>query len=579
MKKKGTKILALSLAAALTVGVTAACGGGNNSGNSTDGTSDAGNANATSISFYEYGGTASFTPWLKNAIKRFEEANKDKEYEAGKKGVKVSTVTGKDNCKDSLPESDIIMNEDKASVYLMSSKGWLADIDDLVKEINAKVNFPQEVLYRGLGVNDKYYGLPSYSYDVGISYSIDTFENYNFYIAKPGETNVEAYNSSLTGKTVNFVGSKEADRSCGPDGKYDTYDDGLPSSLEEFIALCQYMKKSGVYPFAVASKDTGMSYGFMLVDAIWSGLAGTEAMKNVYCNWTDAEVEVVKRDASGNPVITSQEMISGGNSGIMKPETETIKFNDENGYRMYDMSARYYALQFFNLAYNEGWFGCVDSLGAAKTQEEFLFTGANSAAADNTCGMLIDSSFWYGEATASGALNKFKSLNEGKEARVSIMPMPVQIEGQVTENNGKKPTILDVSAALFVNKRVENNEGVFNAVKDFIRFLYSDAELKAFTETSKLKINATYSFDKSALGDFYARADEIEAAAGEKVYSSSNNLKFLKNRGSFSLIWDGYINYFNNYHTGTYAAMKDGMSAKDIFKVTLRDKAGNWDTL
>lgn len=40
-------------------------------------------------------------------------------------------------------------------------------------------------------------------------------------------------------------------KSCGPDGAYGTPDDGLPSSLEEFAQLCDYIKSKGGSPFII----------------------------------------------------------------------------------------------------------------------------------------------------------------------------------------------------------------------------------------------------------------------------------------------------------------------------------------
>ena len=259
------------------------------------------------------------------------------------------------------------------------------------------------------------------------------------------------------------------------------------------------------------------------------------------------------------------------------PQTETVVLSDGNGYRMYDMSARYYALSFLELAKNKGWFK-NQQMTNTKAQEFFVL-GNYNANDNDRCAMLVDSTFWYGESVSGGTLTKYKSLSGGKEANVSMMPMPVQLTGQVTEGNGKKPTVIDTSATVFVNKRVEKNEGLFRAVKEFIEFLYSDAELKAFTETSKLTMNLKYDYDKSSLGNFYAGVLEIEKAAGDKVYAASNNIKYSKNRSSFSLIWGGKLNYFGSYHNGSYAALMGGETAASIFTQTRRAKVADWESL
>lgn len=566
MKRNKTKFLALGLAAVLSVGVAAGCGNGNIG-------KDEDTSKITQISFRQWGGTASSTDWLQQAADRFAAEKANEPYESGKKGVKVEISTNKDSdYTSSIPDYDILMDENSANIYDMQTRGYLADIDDLVKGLQSKIE-PQ-LLPKLKGADGKYYGLPHYSYDVSISYNVDLFKSENLYIAAPGEESVVNYKSSLlpgSSAGVNFVFNENTKKSCGPNGIPNDYDDGLPSSLEEFIVLCDYIKnKKQINPFAISDINGGANYAFMLIESLWAGMVGTDAMRATTCNFTDAEIEVVKEGALSYDGTLL-------NTGIKMPQTETVVLSDGNGYRMYDMSARYYALSFLELAKNKGWFK-NQQMTNTKAQEFFVL-GNYNADDNDRCAMLVDSTFWYGEAVSGGTLTKYKSLSGGKEANVSMMPMPVQLTGQVTEGNGKNPTVIDTSATLFVNKRVEKNEGLFRAVKEFIEFLYSDAELKAFTETSKLTMNLNYDYDKSSLGNFYAGVLEIEKAAGDKVYAASDNIKYSKNRSSFSLIWGGKLNYFGSYHNGSYAALMGGETAASIFTQTRRAKVADWESL
>ena len=566
MKRNKTKFLALGLAAVLSVGVAAGCGNGNIG-------KDEDSSKITQISFRQWGGTASSTDWLQQAADRFAAEKANEPYESGKKGVKVEISTNKDSdYTSSIPDYDILMDENSANIYDMQTRGYLADIDDIVKGLQSKIE-PQ-LLPKLKGADGKYYGLPHYSYDVSISYNVDLFKTENLYIAAPREESVVNYKSSLlpgSSAGVNFVFNENTKKSCGPNGIPNDYDDGLPSSLEEFIVLCDYIKnKKQINPFSISDINGGANYAFMLIESLWAGMVGTDAMKATNCNFTDAEVEVVKEGALSYDGTLL-------NTGIKMPQTETVVLSDDNGYRMYDMSARYYALSFLELAKNKGWFK-NQQMTNTKAQEFFVL-GNYNANDNDRCAMLVDSTFWYGEAVSGGTLTKYKSLSGGKEANVSMMPMPVQLTGQVTEGNGKKPTVIDTSATVFVNKRVEKNEGLFRAVKEFIEFLYSDAELKAFTETSKLTMNLKYDYDKSSLGNFYAGVLEIEKAAGDKVYAASDNIKYSKNRSSFSLIWGGKLNYFGSYHNGSYAALMGGETAASIFTQTRRAKVADWESL
>lgn len=87
------------------------------------------------------------------------------------------------------------------------------------------------------GGDGHYYALPHYEWFPGLIYDKDAFDKYGWYIAKEGQGSVvnNKYGSITITKTA-------ANKSCGPDGKTGTEDDGLPSSLEELIVLSQKIK-------------------------------------------------------------------------------------------------------------------------------------------------------------------------------------------------------------------------------------------------------------------------------------------------------------------------------------------------
>ena len=272
MKRNKTKFLALGLAAVLSVGVAAGCGNGNIG-------KDEDSSKITQISFRQWGGTASSTDWLQQAADRFAAEKANEPYESGKKGVKVAISTNKDSdYTSSIPDYDILMDENSANIYDMQTRGYLADIDDLVKGLQSKIE-PQ-LLPKLKGVDGKYYGLPHYSYDVSISYNVDLFKSENLYIAAPGEESVVNYKSSLmpdSSAGVNFVFNENTKKSCGPNGIPNDYDDGLPSSLEEFIVLCDYIRiKKNFNPFAMCDITGGANYAFMLIESLWARCLTTE---------------------------------------------------------------------------------------------------------------------------------------------------------------------------------------------------------------------------------------------------------------------------------------------------------------
>ena len=573
MKKRTIKALSAGIAAILCAGLVSGCNptfdGGNGSG-------------VTEITFMVGSGCMNTDTWLKPAMQRFSELKKDESYEEGKVGVSAAIMNDKElSYNSAMLQYDVLIGENKTNIYDMQAKGWLCDISDIVEKFDDKID--PSIKERMKGSDGKYYSMPFHSFYCGLSYNVGLLDKYNFYFAAPEEDDVNEIesifasdkNGKITenGGSVRLIGSKEAKKSCGPNGVYGDYDDGLPSSVEEFLVFCDYIKSQGINPFAISGDGGNFNYGFMIVNAIWSGLAGEE-MNNVYCNWTGNEVEVVKLDSNGKTVLTDEDLFYVG-SGVKKPVTEKIVLNDENGYRMYDMVARYYGLGVLQVAYKNGWFCEADWNGKSNldTQKDFVYGDMNDKK-ENRSAMLVDSSYWYGESINAKNISDYAKVNPTDPVpHVSIMPMPTTYAGQVAENEGKKPVLLDTAGSLlFVSRDVAKNSGKLRAVKEFIEYFYTN-ELANFTEATGLQIPMDYDYDSSKQDEFYGMMKDI-TDDGIIIRPSSANAKYKSAASSFSISWGGYINNFNmnglDCHDGPLYAMINNKDMRDIFEVTRR---------
>ena len=563
MKKIGTSVLSLTLAIACFAG----CGGG--SGGGGGGGTSGGSKSATEIEFLNYRGCAG-EEWIQSAAKRFETLKSEESYEENKKGVKINVSTVKQIPYTTLNSEgyDIYIGENKANIYEMASSGFLMDVGEVVSGIESKIR--PEAKRRMKAADGKYYALPSYEWYTGVSYDQDFFENKDLYIASP-EVGGREYSSKF-GK-IKFVNSSDDRKSCGPDGEYGTSDDGLPSSLQEFLILCSAIKEEGGRaPFTIAGSC--LDYAFFLVDALWASMAGKEQISAIYSLNTNGKktVEVVTG-------YTDEDLFYQG-SGIKRPTTEMIAIDETNGYKIYDMASRYYALGALEVIYKEGWFSEYEfnrsTISNIVAQSNFV----NKASS----GMLYDASFWCSESVRNGHFELYKKTHpDNPERNVSFMPMPTTLETPVTEGNGKKRAIFDLGATLmFVSKRVENNAGKKRAVTDFLKFLYSDAELAAFTESTGLAIPMEYSYDENKLNDYFKKLNAIREES-DIIYFSSESELVLKNLDAFALTWTGAINrpVINGTEIGKgfLVAMRDYKTgAKDIFELTKKTQ-DSWERL
>ena len=579
MKKK-TKIMSAIMAGAMSLCLIGCGGGGNNStGGKPSGGGD--NKNKTTVNLWQYIG-CSGEEWSKAAIERFEEANKDVVYEEGKKGVHIERTYDKTPQLTDLTY-DVYVLESVADIYSLSAQGKILDLTDLFEGTNGYEAVGKKVKdemldgLKGVDSNGKegYYALPWYEWYPGITYDVDYFDKNDLYFANSTE-GATPYATDYG--TAYLLGTNTA-KSVGPDGKAGTYDDGLPSSVEEFLQLCAVIKSKGFDPIVIGGgvKD----YSFYLVEAIWASLSGADEIQTIYSmDSKGKEIEVVKRDDGGNFVFKNESLYPNAKNEKVKaikvPETEKVVITSANANRIYDMASRYYALSVLEVLCREKWYNDTvyknTSFLNTQTQQAFYFgqTGTNAA-------MLYDASFWYSEAVRAGTVAKYKKLHRGEEERkVSYMPMPTQLKGSVAENQGKKNTLLDVGNSLmFVSSKI-TSEGVRKAAKDFLAFLYSDAELKAFTENEGLLIpikeELNY-YDKTklfGLGDYYSRMDTIRNAS-DIVYYSTTSEMVRGHKVDYNLLWSGPINFPEINGTNQYymvAINSYDATAAEIFTKT-----------
>ena len=569
--------MALCMSASL-----AACGEGNVGPAHGGGNSSA----ATNINVLLFTGTATRNgaiKWIQDAAERFTELKKDESYESGKKGVAIGIQDNKLIPYDNLSSdgNDIYLDEGRPDMYTHSASNKLMQLDEIVDYIENEqgLTIDADVKKRMLGYESAdgqrhYYGLPQYEWSNSLTYDVNYFEDAGLYFAKPDATKFVTHQGKYG--TSKHVDPTDMQKSCGPDGKYGTLDDGLPSSLEEFAQLCDYIDSKGGAPFIMPGGAGGSVYSFHMVQAIWAALEGAETMKSVTAEFSKKEVEVITGFKSDEYFL--------GDKNIPMPITEKVVLDDENGYKMYDMASRYYALAFMQLANDNEWFHSQtkSDTSADQVQTTFIATTPNERAA-----MYIDGTYWYHEAklyNKGSAFTQWKRTSGGKERKLSYMCLPTTLEGSVAEGEGKKNTMLNVgSSFMFVNNRVSENAGKKRAVFDFLKFLYSEEELAAFTEFLGMNIPINYEYDETKLGDYYYKEfKEFRNGQSDVVTVASSNPIHYKNLSSFLLGFGGALNYYN-YNgqvmmEGYLQAYRDGRTAKDIFTGSTLSEA-TWQTL
>ncbi len=514
------RALKLTLCAGLTVtcgfGAIACVGGGND------------DAGKTVITVNHYSGGVG-DAWVDDAVARFEEMYKDEVFEEGKTGVSVKfdnyeTGTSIDDIQTSGDNMYIVSAGGKLQKFIQS--GYLLEISDVVtktditdpkgeKTIESKLINPRDVQ----DAEGRYYALPHYEIYDGVSYDIDVFNDYNLFLAAPDE----GKEYSKTG--VYFVENSDTKKSCGADGVYGTSDDGLPTTLEEMVVLCENMASQGVTPFYFAGYQK--NYPSYLSLGLWAALAGKEGMS---VNFTlDGEIDKVTGEAS-TPLFDGYD--------IPAPTVEEGYQITADTYKdVYDSVERYYSVAFTELLWQKDWIKAT-SENTSHTDAIFTFMLNDKT---TKYGMFIEGSYWYALAQKYGYDEMYKeAYPENADRNVAWMPLPTALkkEDAVTEGNGRAVAQLEFGGSYtFINGNIANDEGKVKACKAFIEFLYSDNELSAFTRatgTAKaLKYDLAES-DYNALSTYQKGVWDVRKQDAV-VYQSSDSELFLSNTETFRL--------------------------------------------
>lgn len=561
--KKLTKITALLCSIFSFANLATACGGDKEKER---------DATKTYLTVYNYDGGIG-TQWLYDTAKRFEELYAEKELEAGKKGVVVDVVAGKDNLTTLVASPNNVFFTEQIPFNDYIAKNELLDISDMAESSftnlgvsetgNVSAKIPQETKEALLAQDGKLYALPHYEVYTGVSYDRDLFEAKGLFIQKraQGET------------TTKFCKSNATNISVGPDGVKGSYDDGLPSSYEEFYALVNQMLKLQVTPFIYTGRFP--TYINHIVTSAWATYTGMDEFRlNVTLDST------VDTEEGEDPITT--EIITGWNADGT-PIVEETTITMETGYKTLAQSGRYYALEFLRTlmstgpAAGESWAGdglvfsdLVPTSSHLDAQMHYIFSNLDPYY-EKPIGMIIEGSYWYNEAKSALAASEKQFGEDAKDRDFSYMPLPVQASGQVTEGNGKKNTLLDANVSFaFINGNIADDPVISQLAKDFLQFCYTDQELVNFTKETSIFKGVAYNVNKDVLEgsskfaqhmfEIRQNSDVIHPYAANKIYI---NAQATFNYAGTAESWSSTVN--GTPYKFPREAFRSGVSSKDYF--------------
>ena len=505
-----TKRIAALLAALLTSGAAIGAFSGCDDTTSANDQYDATKANLTVATFDGGVGRA----WLDDAAARFEELYKDStHFQEGRTGVNIivdadKTKYGGLYLEDKALNKDVYFTEG-VDYYSYVNRGKVADITDLVTQpittANSKFTAESGTIEDKLddslasfltAKDEKYYMIPFYDGFYGFIYDVDLFEEAGFYFDEDGDF-IRLINEA---QRATF----EANKSKGPDGVKNTYDDGLPATYEQMIKLCDEIVAKSYVPFCYSG-----TYNDYVSKACRAFIADYEGYDGFKLNYTfDGTANLVK---------------SINADGTL--EMEEVEITQDNAYELQRQAGKYYALKM-----QEELFGSVKYIGGSwngfdytVAQSEFI----KSKYSSKRYAMLLEGVWWENEA--DNIFSELETIRGEKKSdrRFGFLPMP-----KVNEEAAGTQTMFSSNSSFgFINKTCQNME----LAKEFMRFLHTDAEMSKFSAKTSISRSLNYTVsaeDKATATHFGQSLIEMRSQA-QVVYPYSALELVINNSAAF----------------------------------------------
>ena len=577
--KKINKFLALMLAGFSCLTTLSACGGA-------DGVKIDPTKTQLYVSNYDAGIGRT---WIISAGTAFEEKFANYSFESGKTGVQViynhnRTMTGATLQSSIAKSTDNIFFTEGVDYPALVTNDLIYDVTDVLgagaitgvtesgeftretATIESKID---EAMLSFLG-RDGYYAAPFYLAAKSAVYDKELWNTKYYYFAKnvaPSETivnavkngtdldeakaayeaQVAAINAGANLFLVNEAGVEKTTQielglSAGPDGQYNTVDDGLPATLDEFYILMDAIADSNVIPLIYTGKFPG--YADMLTMAIFGMHEGAENL-GVYYSLNGTVDNLVKLDANGNVVKENGKIVT---------ESYTFNGGEEDGYEIQRLDGKYYALQFADkVAMNSRWLApdCDNTaISHISAQSKFL----TSCLSGNTrIAMLADGAWWQQESDQTFAtMAKMDAKYSRQNRNMALFTVPnatVDRFAERVETKEKNVVIAMNDSYCFINNNLAESSPQLKVAKAFFSFIHSDALMSDFAVCTGMKRGLEYEIDS----EYYAKLsvygkNVVEYMnASTVVYPYSNNSLFHKNYGYLANTLQGW-----NFRTKTF---------------------------
>ena len=336
---------------------------------------------------------------------------------------------------------------------------------------------------------------------------------------------------SATGK-VNYKAG-DIILKAGKDGKFGTYDDGQPTTIEEFDAMLESIVNGNKQMYSFIYTGQYSNYFNDMLSAIYGQYIGMDQFKTLFTFDSEGE-QILMHDGT----------------------SKAITLN--NGYDIYESEAVYQSLAFFKKYMTSA---TVDkdsegqSFNHTSAQNNFLYGYTK----DKPAAILCEGNWWENEAKATFNNLAREDVERGwgkREYRMFVYPY---IEGQATDADKTVIGGGDLQGVVVVKQK---DKAKLQKIKEFLLLSAKQANLKKFTQFTGCTKLFNYDMTEEELSPLtpYARncwemrqdKEHIEIAYS-RIYEAANPFIFTS-KGDYPL--DGYMALYRE-NKGTYTIYPD----------------------
>ena len=444
--------------------------------------------------------------WLYSAASRYEALHANDSYEDGKTGVQIIIADQKQTPSSSEIKNNI--NElyffEQLNYLNMIADGAFEDITDLVagtnpyetdKTIESKMydDVADYLNIADANGGKHYYAVPHYTSNFGIVYNKTVFRKNNYYF-------VDGYEEEEPGTDMRFIMSSGDKKSAGPDGKYGTNDDGLPTTYDEFFELVDYIYNGQQIPFIWRGEGNGADYFGKLLNSLSAFYDGPEQSK---VNYTmDGKITVTKMNDGLTDVLYDEDSNPLTEEVTVHPNKVDSKYD---GYEVQRSAGKYHALNFLKKVVNnkDKWL-CnffTTSTNHLDAQNFFINSqfgrlNAHQWQKNKSIAMIFEGDWWESEADET-----ISSLADSEKSELDFGWMPLPKAD--SKSNDKQTILADTSSFVFMKSGLSASKKALAG--DFLQYMNTDDAYREFTRTTNAVKYFKYDLtdeDKAQMSNF-----------------------------------------------------------------------------